>query len=88
MVVDGTDCNVSSSASVARLTAYAKSKLGRIDVWINNAGYSGSFQVLAALQYLTALGTALVLKAMLSHGLLVLLTTTTPPDSKWFGCCQ
>lgn len=46
--MDGTDCNVSSSASVARLAAYAKSKLGRIDVWINNAGYSGSFQVLAA----------------------------------------
>ncbi|KAL3130994.1 hypothetical protein ABBQ38_000318 [Trebouxia sp. C0009 RCD-2024] len=44
VVMDGTDCNVSSSASVARLAAYAKSKLGRIDVWINNAGYSGSFQ--------------------------------------------
>ncbi len=43
--VDGTDCHVSSSASVARLASYAKSKLGRIDVWINNAGYSGSFQV-------------------------------------------
>lgn len=45
--VYGTDCDVSSSASVARLAAYAKSRLGRIDVWINNAGYSGSFQVLA-----------------------------------------
>ena len=47
--VSGTDCDISSSASVARLAAYAKSRLGRIDVWINNAGYSGSFQVLAAL---------------------------------------
>ena len=45
VIVDGTDCDVSSSARVARLAGYAKSKLGRIDVWINNAGYSGSFQV-------------------------------------------
>lgn len=44
VIVSGTDCDVSSSASVARLASYAKSKLGRIDVWINNAGYSGSFQ--------------------------------------------
>lgn len=48
VIVSGTDCDVSSSASVARLASYAKSKLGRIDVWINNAGYSGSFQVNAA----------------------------------------
>lgn len=48
VIVNGTDCDVSSSASVARLASYAKSKLGRIDVWINNAGYSGSFQVNAA----------------------------------------
>ena len=45
VTVDGTECDVSSSASVARLAAYAKSKLGCVDVWINNAGYSGSFQV-------------------------------------------
>ena len=43
--VDGTECDVSSPASVARLVASAKAKLGRVDVWINNAGYSGSFQV-------------------------------------------
>lgn len=43
--MDGIDCDVSNPASVARLASYAKSKLGRIDVWINNAGYSGSFQV-------------------------------------------
>ena len=43
--VDGTECDVSSPASVARLVSIAKSKLGRIDVWITNAGYSGSFQV-------------------------------------------
>ena len=43
--MNGIDCDVSNSASVARLASYAKSKLGRIDVWINNAGYSGSFQV-------------------------------------------
>lgn len=42
--VDGTECDVSSPASVARLVASAKAKLGRVDVWINNAGYSGSFQ--------------------------------------------
>ena len=45
VVVEGTDCDVSNPARVARLASYAKSKLGRIDVWINNAGYSGSFQV-------------------------------------------
>ena len=48
VIVSGIDCDVGSSASVARLASYAKSKLGRIDVWINNAGYSGSFQVHAA----------------------------------------
>ena len=45
VVISGTDCDVSNSASVARLASYAKSRLGRVDVWINNAGYSGSFQV-------------------------------------------
>ena len=52
--VHGIDCDVSNSASVSRLTAYAKSKLGCIDVWINNAGYSGSFQVRVAMHNLTA----------------------------------
>lgn len=59
--VHGTDCDVSSSASVARLAAYAKSRLGRIDVWINNAGYSGSFQVLAAMHDHAACSTAATL---------------------------
>lgn len=45
VVIEGTDCDVSSPASVARLMSYAQAKFGRIDVWINNAGYSGSFQV-------------------------------------------
>ena len=41
----GQQCDVTSPASVAYLTAYAESVLGTVDVWINNAGYSGSFQV-------------------------------------------
>jgi NAD(P)-dependent dehydrogenase (short-subunit alcohol dehydrogenase family) len=41
----GFDVDVSSPASVARLASLAKDHLGGIDVWINNAGYSGSFQV-------------------------------------------
>lgn len=45
VTIEGTECDVSSPASVARLAAHAQDKLGRIDVWINNAGYSGSFQV-------------------------------------------
>jgi chlorophyll(ide) b reductase len=40
----GMDCDVSSPASVAHLAATAEATLGRVDVWINNAGYSGSFQ--------------------------------------------
>lgn len=41
----GVDCNVSSPASVHRLADAAVSALGSVDVWINNAGYSGSYQV-------------------------------------------
>ena len=41
----GQQCDVTSPAGVAYLTAYAESVLGTVDVWINNAGYSGSFQV-------------------------------------------
>ena len=48
ITVEGTDCDVSQPASVARLVTYAQAKLGRVDVWINNAGYSGSFQVTLA----------------------------------------
>lgn len=42
----GIDCNVSSPAAVHRLADAAVSALGSVDVWINNAGYSGSYQVL------------------------------------------
>lgn len=45
ITIEGTECDVSSPASVSRLVSFAQAKLGRIDVWINNAGYSGSFQV-------------------------------------------
>ncbi|KAK9809547.1 hypothetical protein WJX73_000350 [Symbiochloris irregularis] len=40
----GIDCNVSSPAGVHRLADAAASALGSVDVWINNAGYSGSYQ--------------------------------------------
>ncbi|KAK9917725.1 hypothetical protein WJX75_007567 [Coccomyxa subellipsoidea] len=42
--IGGIDCDVSSPASVQRLADGAASQMGSIDVWINNAGYSGSFQ--------------------------------------------
>jgi NAD(P)-dependent dehydrogenase (short-subunit alcohol dehydrogenase family) len=41
----GLDCDVSCPASVDRLVARAQAHLGAIDVVVNNAGYSGSFQV-------------------------------------------
>jgi len=45
--VTGTDVDVGSPASVARLANAAPAALGGpVDVWINNAGYSGSFQAL------------------------------------------
>lgn len=44
----GVDCNVSSPGNVHRLADAARSALGTVDVWINNAGYSGSFQVTGA----------------------------------------
>lgn len=43
----GFDVDVSSPGSIARLASLAKDHLGGVDVWVNNAGYSGSFQVLA-----------------------------------------
>lgn len=43
--VMGVDCNVSSPGNVDRLADAAQSAFGNIDVWINNAGCSGSFQV-------------------------------------------
>lgn len=43
--IGGIDCDVSSPASVQRLVDGAASQMGSIDVWINNAGYSGTFQV-------------------------------------------
>ena len=44
--VAGIECDVSSPASVQRLMSAAASQMGSVDVWINNAGNSGSFQVL------------------------------------------
>ncbi|KAK9861307.1 hypothetical protein WJX84_010189 [Apatococcus fuscideae] len=37
-------CNVGSVNSVARLAAMAQREMGTVDVWVNNAGYSGTFQ--------------------------------------------
>lgn len=45
MWVGGVDCEVSSPASVQRLADAAVSQMGSIDVWINNAGFSGTYQV-------------------------------------------
>ena len=41
----GIECDVSSPASVQRLMSAAASQMGSVDVWINNAGNSGGFQV-------------------------------------------
>lgn len=43
--VAGIECDVSSPASVQRLMSAADSQMGSVDVWINNAGNSGTFQV-------------------------------------------
>ena len=43
--MSGVACDVASPSSVQRLVELAAVQLGRIDVWINNAGCSGSFQV-------------------------------------------
>ena len=58
--LQGLCCDVTSPGSVARLASVATGLLGgKIDVWINNAGYSGSFQVrdsaVCAESYLTIL---------------------------------
>ena len=45
--VSGVDCDVASPASVQRLVDGALSQMGSIDVWVNNAGCSGSFQARA-----------------------------------------
>jgi len=42
--ITGIACDVSNSTSVALLAKKAASHLGVVDVWINNAGYSGSFK--------------------------------------------
>ena len=43
--IHGLECNVSSPGAVTRLANAAVSQMGSIDVWINNAGYSGRYQV-------------------------------------------
>lgn len=44
--VYGVVCDVSEPESVAGVDSAARRLLGgRVDAWINNAGYSGSFQV-------------------------------------------
>ncbi len=50
--VAGIDCEVSSPASVERLADAAQSQMGKIDVWVNNAGYSGTFKVRTVGQWL------------------------------------
>jgi NAD(P)-dependent dehydrogenase (short-subunit alcohol dehydrogenase family) len=40
----GFACDVSDPAGLAGLKAAAVAALGRVDAWVNNAGYSGSFQ--------------------------------------------
>ena len=40
---------MSSPGAVTRLANAAASQMGSIDVWINNAGYSGRYQVLSFL---------------------------------------
>jgi chlorophyll(ide) b reductase len=40
----GIACDVADSTSVAHLAEEASRQLGIVDVWINNAGYSGSFK--------------------------------------------
>ncbi len=54
--VAGVDCDVASPSSVQRLAEAATAQLGAIDVWINNAGYSGSFQARARGVWLAPLG--------------------------------
>jgi len=45
--VSGTECDVSDPESVARLGAMAQQTLGRVDVWINNAGEVTAKKLLA-----------------------------------------
>lgn len=44
--IAGIACDVSSPAGVERLAAEALDRLGRVDVWLNNAGDSGGFRAL------------------------------------------
>ncbi|GMH43428.1 hypothetical protein BSKO_11350 [Bryopsis sp. KO-2023] len=50
-MVVGTECDVSSPAGIARLTSLAKGQMGQVDVWVNCAGYSGSFQDFTDISY-------------------------------------
>lgn len=46
MQVVGVAADVSDAVGVAAVEAAALSSFGRVDAWVNNAGYSGSFQPL------------------------------------------
>eukprot|EP01026_Neomeris_dumetosa_P063310 TRINITY_DN6007_c0_g1_i2.p1 TRINITY_DN6007_c0_g1~~TRINITY_DN6007_c0_g1_i2.p1 ORF type:complete len:465 (-),score=45.21 TRINITY_DN6007_c0_g1_i2:439-1809(-) len=44
--ISGISCDVTDPAQVSRLAKLSESSMGIIDVWINNAGYSGGFQTI------------------------------------------
>ncbi len=67
--VAGIECDVSSPASVQRLMSAATSQMGSVDVWINNAGNSGSFQVLLTFSAMYIICRRCVLNSDLSFGL-------------------
>ncbi len=75
--VQGLCCDVTSPGSVARLASVATGLLGgKIDVWINNAGYSGSFQVTDIFET-AADCTLLFVKVCLTH--VACLRSAEPP---------
>ena len=45
--IKGIACDVSRADEVDRLAREARRQLGGVDVWVNNAGYSGSFKFFA-----------------------------------------
>lgn len=48
-MVMGTDCDVSSPGNAARLASIASNTLGSVDIWVNCAGYSGSFTAFSSM---------------------------------------